>query len=79
MTLEEVKKIALEDTKKHGGDYVNFAGEEDDWFYFSCGSSEAPKYSSLPWAIRINKEGEIEELKNFILRQKISQYASKLN
>lgn len=79
MTKEEALKIAMNHTLNNGGDYALFAGEQDNWFYFACGLTNAPKYSSLPWAIRINNNGDIYELKGIEIRQEVSRNAHLLN
>lgn len=58
-------KIAKEySIKKWGFDIVLPAGEEDGWHYFSCTKEGRPHYSSMPMAIRVNRNGNsIEEVK----------------
>lgn len=73
-------KLAKEfSIKEWNFDIVLPAGEEDGWHYFSCTREGRPHYSSLPCAIRISKEGKVEDLGGIDIRLKISHRAHRLN
>lgn len=59
-------------------DIVLPAGQQGEWYYFSCTRQGRPKWSSLPCAIRINKHGEVEELEDFQSRRTVSKMADQL-
>lgn len=63
MEKKDYLKIAKEySIKTWNFDIVHFAGEENGWYYYSCTREGRPHYSSMPVAIRVNHNGEIEEL-----------------
>lgn len=72
-------KLAKEySIKQWGFDIVLPAGEEDGWHYFSCTKEGRPHYSSMPMAIRVNRDGNsIEEL-GWDVRMKVIRLADKL-
>ena len=73
--LELAREFSIKEWKF---DIVLPAGVEDGWHYFSCTREGRPHYSSLPCAIRINKDGVIEDLGGFDIRLEISHRAHKL-
>lgn len=78
MKKEDYLKIAKEySIKMWNFDIVLYAGEEEGWYYFSCTRKGLPHYSSLPVAIRVNGEGEIEEL-GWDVRMKVIRMADEL-
>lgn len=63
MEEKDYLKLAKEfSIKEWNFDIVLPAGEEDGWHYFSCTRNGRPHYSSMPIAIRVSKNGTIEEL-----------------
>lgn len=70
--------LALQYAKMKGCSIVKDAGTEDGWHYFAYTRPNLPKYGSLPSAIRIDEDGKIEELRSFIMRQKVSNKSYEL-
>lgn len=68
-------QLALRYAEMKGCSIVKDAGVEDGWHYFAYSRLNLPKYGSLPAAIRIDSDGKIEELRSFVLRQKINNRA----
>ena len=76
MEEKDYLKLAREfSIKEWNFDIVLPAGEEDGWHYFSCTREGRPHYSSLPCAIRINRNGIIEVIGDSSIRFKISHRA----
>ncbi len=71
--LELAKEYSL---REWNFDIVLPAGEEDGWYYFSCTREGRPKKSNLPMGLRIDRNGEIEEIGNIAIRMKIRKIAS---
>ncbi len=79
MEKKDYLQLAKEYSMKHWRfDIVLPAGEEDGWHYFSCTREGRPKYSTMPMAIRVNSNGEIEVVGGDA-RYKIVAMAHKLN
>lgn len=78
MQTKDYLKIAKEySIRQWGFDIVLPAGEEDGWHYFSCTKEGRPHYSSMPVAIRVNRNGIIEEL-GWDVRMKVINMADRL-
>lgn len=78
MEKKDHLKIAKEySIKIWNFDIVRYAGEEDGWQYFSCTREGRPHYSSMPLAIRVNNNGEVEEVKGDA-RLKVNSMAYRL-
>ena len=75
MGVNNFYQLALRYAKMKGCSIVKDAGAEDGWHYFAYYRLNLPKYGSLPSAIRIDADGKIEELRSFIMRQKVSNKA----
>lgn len=78
MEMKDYIKLATDFANQKGCDIVRYAGEEDGWHYFSFTRLGLPRYGSLPQALRIDHQGNIEELGGFVMRSKVSDNATKL-
>lgn len=80
MDKKDYIKLAKEYSMKEWRfDIVRYAGEEDGWHYFSCTREGRPKWSSLPTALRIDKDGNLEEVGGFDIRFRISNRAHEIS
>lgn len=78
MNKEEAMKLAKEySVSKWNFDIVLYAGEEDGSHYFSCTREGRPKWSSMPIAIRINRNGAPEEM-GWDVRMRVIRMAEQL-
>lgn len=77
MTIDYLA-LATKYAAERGNNIVLPAGEEDGWHYFAHTRPNLPRYGSLPCAIRISNNGEIEDLDGVIMRTKVTLMAHKL-
>lgn len=75
MQYKEILKLAKQYVKERGYSIVKPAGQEGGWYYFAYSRPNLPQYGSLPSALRIDFNGNVEELRSFILRQRVSNMA----